>query len=166
MNNLELIPVSDEIDIETVAKLANTIWHEYFTPLIGLNQVEYMLEKFQSFSAITSQIENDRYMYNIIKNGDNAIGYFGFQIKESKLFLSKLYIKENMRGNGISRTVIEYLIGICKDKKLSCIWLTCNKGNENTLNAYRHFGFEQTDSVITDIGNGYVMDDYIMTLYM
>ena len=50
--------VSDEKQIELVAALACEIWHEYFTPIIGKSQVEYMLEKFQSKKSIEQQIQN------------------------------------------------------------------------------------------------------------
>ncbi|MCF1623164.1 hypothetical protein [Tetragenococcus koreensis] len=33
------------------------IWHEVFTPIIGSNQVEYMLEHYQSKELIMQEIE-------------------------------------------------------------------------------------------------------------
>jgi len=48
--------VSDEIQIVTIECLAYEIWNEYFTPIIGKAQVDYMLEKFQSKKVITEQI--------------------------------------------------------------------------------------------------------------
>jgi ribosomal protein S18 acetylase RimI-like enzyme len=40
--------------------------------------------------------------------------------------------------------------------------LSVNKRNTRALAAYRRNGFIITESVITDIGGGFVMDDYIM----
>ena len=45
-------------NIQPLAEVASEIWHEYYTPIIGLQQVEYMVEKFQSVKGITEQIEN------------------------------------------------------------------------------------------------------------
>ena len=42
------------------------------------------------------------------------------------------------------------------------IRLTVNKYNQYTIDAYNKWGFKTVDSVVTDIGNGFVMDDYIM----
>lgn len=42
------------------------------------------------------------------------------------------------------------------------IQLTVNKHNINSINAYKKWGFKTIDSVVTDIGSGFVMDDYIM----
>ena len=43
------------------------------------------------------------------------------------------------------------------------IWLTCNKHNDSSLAVYHHLGFQVTDTQEADIGNGFIMDDYIMT---
>ena len=52
---------------------------------------------------------------------------------------------------------------ICKERGLKKIWLTYNKHNDNTLKIYDHLGLQITDSQVADIGNGFVMDDYILT---
>ena len=44
------------------------------------------------------------------------------------------------------------------------MYLTVNKGNELAIRAYEGTGFETIDAVVTDIGEGFVMDDYIMEL--
>lgn len=48
-------------------------------------------------------------------------------------------------------------------ENLNCkkIYLTVNKTNIKAIRVYERFGFEKTDQVVFDIGNGYVMDDYI-----
>ena len=44
------------------------------------------------------------------------------------------------------------------------IRLTVNKHNDNSIAAYKKMGFETIDSVKTDIGGGYYMDDFVMEL--
>lgn len=44
------------------------------------------------------------------------------------------------------------------------IWLTVNRRNERAIGAYRRAGFREVRAQVTDIGGGYVMDDYIMEL--
>ena len=50
-------------DYNTIAELANVIWHEHYTPIIGVEQVVYMLDKFQSTQAIQQQIKEEDYQY-------------------------------------------------------------------------------------------------------
>jgi hypothetical protein len=41
--------------------------------------------------------------------------------------------------------------------------LTVNKRNAKAMAAYQRNGFTLTESVVVDIGGGFVMDDYVMT---
>ena len=45
--------------------------------------------------------------------------------------------------------------------ELSKITLTVNKYNLPAICIYEKVGFNRVDSIETDIGNGYVMDDYV-----
>ena len=118
-----------------------------------------MVENFQSEKAIKNQIENEGYTYYfIIKNGEKA-GYFGISDKNDYLFLSKLYLKKEFRHNGLGTKTFEKIKQIANGKSVR---LTVNKQNINSINAYKKWGFKTIDSVVTDIGSGFVMDDYIM----
>jgi len=152
----------DSNNIKELANLANTIWHEYWTCILSDAQIDYMVDKFQSESAILEQIKNDNYTYFYIVFNDEKTGYIGMSKKEDCLFLSKLYIKQQFRHNGIGRNSFEFIKEYAKKNKYDKIQLTVNKHNENTIKAYLKWGFKITDSVVTDIGNGFVMDDYIM----
>lgn len=41
------------------------------------------------------------------------------------------------------------------------VWLTVNKHNDPAIEVYRHWEMKIIRSEVTDIGNGYVMDDYV-----
>ena len=49
-----------------------------------------------------------------------------------------------------------------RSEGLKSIYLTVNKYNDRTIAIYHHMGFVQIDDVVTDIGGGFVMDDYIL----
>jgi RimJ/RimL family protein N-acetyltransferase len=153
--------ISDENQIEIIEDLANEIWSEYFTAIIGKAQVDYMLEKFQSKKAIYEQIKNG-YLYFLINSNSESIGYIGVLLKEHELFLSKLYIKLSERNRGYGRSAIMFLEKLAIGKGLDKISLTVNRYNSDTIQAYKKFGFENTGTVVQDIGNGFVMDDYKM----
>ena len=153
--------VSDENQIEIIVGLAYKIWNEHFTPIIGKAQVDYMLEKFQSKKVITEQIENG-FLYFLIKNNKNPVGYIGVLPEEKQLFLSKLYITLAERGKGHGRKAIEFLEELAIEKNLSKISLTVNRNNSATIKAYKKLGFENRGSIVQDIGENFVMDDYKM----
>lgn len=163
MNTIKILPTTTDTEIQEVSILANEIWHQHFIPIIGEAQVEYMVEKFQSYPAISKQIRQDGYEYFRIFLDNVFAGYTGIHSENDALFLSKLYIKQDCRGNRLASHALNYLINLCKERGLKKIWLTCNKHNDNTLAVYDHLGFKVTDEQVADIGNGFVMDDFILT---
>jgi ribosomal protein S18 acetylase RimI-like enzyme len=42
------------------------------------------------------------------------------------------------------------------------LMLTVNKRNSKAIAAYERNGFTITESIVVDIGGGFVMDDYVM----
>ena len=155
--------IYSDSDINELASLANNIWLEYWPSRISLPQTIYMIDKFQSFNAIKYQLEHENYIYNIFYDDDNLdIGYFGISIKNDFLFLSKLYIKSDFRGLGCGKLALNKIKQYAQKYNKQYIRLTVNKYNTPSINIYKIWGFSQIDSVITDIGQGFVMDDYIM----
>ena len=152
----------DPKEIKELANLASKIWHEYWTVILTPEQIDYMVENFQSEHAIQNQYENENYTYYFIQDNDKNTGYFGISDKENYLFLSKLYISKDYRHKGIGAKAFEKIKQIAREKSYKSIQLTVNKYNKNTISAYNKWGFETIDSVVTDIGEGFVMDDYTM----
>lgn len=150
--------VCDE-DIKKIAELANIIWHEHFPPIIGMAQVEYMVEKFQSYNAISNAVNNDGYVYYMAYFEGQFCGYIGIHADGERILLSKIYIEKSFRGRKISKAMIEHVI---KDNNPTSLWLTVNRHNNSSIAAYKKMGFKVTDEQKADIGNGFVMDDYIM----
>lgn len=160
--NISIIPITTEEQIHQLADTAKGIWEEHFTPIIGKEQVSYMVSRFQSFPALKEAIEKNGYEYYFFLADDQIAGYTGIHVENYALFLSKLYVKKEFRGNKISSFGLNFLIEKAKKENLKKIWLTCNRHNENTLKIYRHFGFETVREEDNDIGNGFYMNDYIM----
>ncbi len=147
-------------DIKTTEKLAREIWTQHYHPIIGQAQVEYMLNKYQSYDSINQSI-NDGYIYYLAYYKEGPCGYSAIR-KDNGVFLSKFYVRESHRGLGIGKTMMNTIIDYANENNLDRIWLTCNKFNSNALEIYKKLGFEIVDSIVTDIGNGFVMDDYVL----
>lgn len=161
MDGLRVIPVSNIELVYSVSAVAEEIWHEHFDPIIGEAQVDYMLEKFLSPDALAEQI-NSGYQYYLFSYEYTFAGFAGVHKENGSLFLSKLYVDKEFRGKGIASYMFQQFIELCKKNSLDKIWLTCNRHNTNTLEIYKHWGFEIVREEVNDIGNGFVMDDYIL----
>lgn len=162
----EFIAVKDDDQIEALAALADEIWHEYWPDIISPEQTDYMVEKYQSVDALSDQINNQGYEYYFINNGNANIGFFGLQPEHEKMFLSKLYVAKDYRGQGYSSDVFTFLEGICRDRSLDAIWLTVNKNNRRAIDVYKIKGFETVRKQTKDIGDGFSMDDYVMEKFI
>jgi len=153
--------VSTENQIEIVESLAKDIWTEHYIPIIGKEQVEYMLENFQSKRAISEQI-GAGFLYFLMEEENQFIGYVAVLPKGNELFLSKIYIASSKRSKGYGKKAIQFIEKLAAEKALKRVVLTVNKNNVYTIKAYEKIGFKNAGSVIQDIGSGYVMDDYKM----
>lgn len=85
-------------------------------------------------------------------------------IGPDELFLSKAYILGEARGSGVFRHIMKKVLSLAREMGLTGVWLTVNRQNKHAQTVYRHFGFKIAEEKCTDIGRGYVMDDYVMRL--
>lgn len=162
--DVQIIKVTTAQQVDVVAGLAKTIWPDHYSPIIGKEQVDYMLGKYQTTKAILAQLEVEGTTYYILQDDYRPIGYIGITEKHNELFLSKLYLLSSERGKGIGHVAIDFLKARCREIGAPYITLTVNKQNFNSISAYEKLGFENYGEVVTDIGKGYVMDDYLMRL--
>lgn len=166
--NVAFAPVSSDEDRARLADLADEIWHEYWPVLIGPEQTDYMVENFQSLEAIERDMAEHAYEYWFLRAEDDGriVGYTGghAEPETNRYFISKIYLRAEERGKGFASQAIAFYDQLARERGLDALYLTVNKHNELGVRAYLGKGFEIIDAVETDIGNGFVMDDYIMEL--
>lgn len=183
--------VKSDDDIRFVADLAKSIWTEYFVPIIGAPQTEYMIHKFQTFDKIKESIfkSNNNYFAvshfekktnpsdsNNTESENPFLAYLALTPDERGVFLSRIYVKKEARNQGIAKMLIDFALNLTreeiqKNEKFSnenrpCLWLTVNKKNMNSIDFYKKRGFVIENERKLDIGNGFYMDDYLMALYL
>lgn len=161
-NGLE-IHACTNAELRCASELAAEIWREHYTPLIGSNQVEYMLEKFQSADAMRRQVDEQNYHYFLAVKDNHPAGYCALKPESNgSLFLSKFYVEKSRRGHGIGKAMLEHALAQLHPAAGTRLWLTVNKHNDGSIAAYKKLGFSIAGEVATDIGNGFSMDDFVM----
>jgi ribosomal protein S18 acetylase RimI-like enzyme len=156
--DIKFIEAKTESQIKRIADMAEITWREKYPAIIGEDQTEYMIEKYQSVEAITTQIQNENYTFYILKKNKADAGYIAIKPDGDELFLSKAYILEKFRGKGYFRQAVNFLAEIAKEKGKKSITLTVNKRNDSA-EIYKKCGFIKTGEGKTDIGQGFFMDD-------
>lgn len=157
----EFIEAKTDALVRTIVSIADAIWREHYTGLIGEKQVSYMLEKYQSEPSVKEQISGG-YMYYIIEHDGQPCGYFALVACGRELYISKLYVEKRLRGAGLGRKAAGFIEALAKKGGFSALSLNVNKGNTSSIEAYKKFGFHIIKEEKIDIGGGFFMDDYIM----
>jgi GNAT superfamily N-acetyltransferase len=159
----EMIRVREAAEIKSVVVLAREIWNEHFVPIVGQEQIDYMLSKYQSAAAITQQIASG-YEYFLVVNNHENVGYFAIVTRPSGegTQLSKIYVREDQRGHGLGGAIMEFVVERSVEIGSRELWLTVNRHNAGPIVFYESMGFTKSDSLVQDIGNGFVMDDFRM----
>lgn len=109
-----LCAVTDENQVNTVAQVAQEIWHQHYGDLLGKDQVDYMVDRFQSAPAISRQLREEGYRYYLVLVDGKPNGYVGLVPEGDRLFLSKLYLRAQVRGQGDCRGVMDFLCNLCR----------------------------------------------------
>jgi len=150
-------------DIELLRTLAREIWTTCYPGIISMDQIEYMLDLMYSNETIYNEI-SEGVIWEVLEYKSKPIGFIAVTISDDGTAkLNKLYMKNVHHGKGLGQQALEHVVGLAKKQDLKEVHLTVNKGNINAIKAYERFGFVRTDDVVNDIGNGYVMDDFIYT---
>ena len=162
---MEIISAGSDALLKLTAEIAEEIWRQHFAGIIAAGQIEYMLEKFQSYEAMKKQVSDEKYRYYLIKDENNSYqGYFAIAPMKDYMFLSKIYIRQASRGKGYAGKALEFIKDSARKENLINIVLTVNRNNTETVNIYKKMNFEITGEADKDIGGGFFMNDYIMSL--
>lgn len=153
-----------EQDLRLLASLAHTVWNEAYEGIVSKPQILYMLDKYQSYEAMSRQIEEEDYTYCMIRSGSRPIGYYAIAPEEGDLFLSKIYILKEFRHTGLFRKAIDCVRNDAELLGLDRIRLTVNRDNSHAIEAYKAVGFRIVRDEDNPIGEGFVMNDHIMEL--
>lgn len=159
---VKLISVSVDL-IPIVQQLAHEIWDEHYIKILSQEQIDFMLDKFYSTEKIKSEIE-EGVIWEMLMDDEKPIGYLVCKIESNKLYISKIYLKAETRGKGLGKLLLNRAIELAKQNDKNSIYLNVNKYNTDSIAFYERVGFVKIDEGVFDIGNGYVMDDFILEL--
>jgi diamine N-acetyltransferase len=153
-------------DIATIQQLAEIIWPDAYGKIISTAQLRYMLNLIYSESALTAQIEKGHQFVLAIENNE-AVGFASFSQKSDEEFstfrLHKIYVLPNVPTKGIGSFLLSYICTEIIKQGATLLELNVNKYNP-AMQFYLKKGFTVLRDEVIDIGEGYVMDDYVMVL--
>lgn len=148
-------------DFKRIEELAIEIWNKHYVPVIGQQQVDYMLSSIYNYESLLQQTEKKGHQFYLIRQQDDTIGFVSISEESpGNWWIHKFYILNSVQGKGIGADVFELLKQEIKDP--ATIRLTVNRQNYKSINFYFKLGFKIEEVADFNIGNGYFMNDFVM----
>lgn len=80
----------------------------------------------------------------IILKGEEVVGYVQFAKNSNEnVHISSIYIKEEARGDGIGKRVLEFVELYAKKSGMKTVTIRCITTNVPAITLYKNFGFEE-----------------------
>jgi ribosomal protein S18 acetylase RimI-like enzyme len=161
MLNIDIKPVTPP-EVPAIAALAREIWQAAYPEIITQEQIDFMLEQRYGNARLYDDLEDADKWLNQAFVGERRIGFAFCELSKGEYKLDKLYIHPDFQRQGVGGALIAHVAAHAKKQGYPCVILAVNKHNEKAIKAYRKHGFTVRESATTDIGRGFIMDDYIM----
>lgn len=151
---------ASEADIATIAGLARHIWNQHYVPIIGQAQVDYMLGLFYHANSLREQMFVKQHRFFLVQERGRDLGFISVSVeKDQSWFIHKFYIDQAKAGKGLGTEVFGEIVKLLDPREIR---LTVNRQNYKSINFYFKNGFIIEKVADFDIGNGYVMNDFVM----
>lgn len=166
MNDKNLhIRVAGVGDIAVIRELTAQIWPATYIPIIGAQQVDYMLGLFYTEEALRKQMTEYKHKFIICYAEEQPAAFASYSEIEPGVFkLQKIYILPSMQGRGMGRYMLNYITEDIKRKGAVALRLNVNIHNHPAMAFYNRVGFTHYRDEDIDIGAGYFMNDHVLSL--
>ena len=160
-SNVWIEPAGPE-HLAEIAALAEIVWRAHYPGIISPEQIDYMLTRMYDVEVMRRELESGiRYDRLLIDGQLRGFASCGPTLS-GEFKLHKLYVHPEFQRQGLGTLLLKHVEALALDRGFETLVLGVNKKNTKAIAAYRKRGFTIRESVITDIGGGFVMDDYVM----
>lgn len=154
-------------DIPAIREIAEVAFRDTYREILSTEQMEYMMDWMYSENSLLAQMTEKGHTFFI----EEGIGYVsvrhdGFSEEGRDIWhLEKLYVLPEFHGRGLGRSLFEKAVEFVKASKNgpASIELNVNRYNK-AVTFYRHLGMKVDRDGDFPIGNGFYMNDHIMSL--
>ena len=150
-------------DITLLQELAEKSWNSAYANILSTDQIEYMLTEMYAKDELFKQLQNPNYQYYLILSDVIPAGFIGFEFHYEKetTKLHRIYLLNEFKGKGLGKKGLDFMKKMAAETSDKRIILNVNKEN-SARKMYESQGFKVFKEEVFDIGNGYVMDDFLM----
>ena len=150
-------------DIGVVQALADHVWRSHYPGIISSEQIDYMLEHGYAREALLRYVDAADAGLALARIDAEPVAFVAWQQSGTDAMkLEKLYVAPAHHGKGVGRALIEHVVAAARRAGCREVTLNVNRNNGSSIRAYEHCGFAIRESGDFPIGNGFLMEDYIM----
>ena len=149
-------------DVAPVSALARRVWQSTYSALISQAQIDAMLSDRYAPAHIRAQLADPAHGWWVAHQDLTLVGFAHAMMDPTDCKLDKLYVHPGTQRQGVGRTLLLAIQQWARHQHAGRLWLQVNRGNAQAIAAYLKYGFRIVESRVFDIGNGFVMDDYLM----
>jgi GNAT superfamily N-acetyltransferase len=153
-----------EEDLRVIAELAGLVWRACYPGIISQAQIEYMLARMYALDTLREELRSQEIRYHLLLVNAKLVGFasYGPAFEPKTMKLHKLYLLPEWHRRGLGSLLLQHVEGEAFATGANRLTLSVNKRNAQAISAYHRNGFVVVDSCVTDIGGGFIMDDYVM----
>lgn len=159
---IEFRPLRVE-EAEAVAELAARVWRAHYPGIIGRAQIEYMLAQRYRPVLVRQFIARGDLWLAAFHDGALLAFAHGHPLSAGDYKLDKLYVDQAWQRRGIGGTLMHQVGRRARQLGYTRLVLRVNRQNQQAITAYLKHGFSVVTVHLEDIGQGFIMDDYVMT---
>lgn len=151
-------------DIKLIQNIVHVTWPITYGKILSKEQLDYMLALFYSDDALTLQYNKKEQLFYMIYEDETNLGFIGIEHNykgEAATKIHKIYLLPETQGKGIGKKVVDEIGKLALENNSTILSLNVNRFN-SALGFYKKIGFEVIEEVNIEIGNGYLMEDYVM----
>lgn len=150
-------------NIYDIQEIAKESWPKTFASILSSEQIVYMMNWMYSTESLTEQFaENNRYF--LVESDENLLGFMAIEsncYQSGRTKIHKAYILPSAQRKGVGRALFDMAASEAIKSGDKAIFLNVNKNNQQAIAFYKKYGMKNIKAEVIDIGNGFVMDDYI-----
>jgi len=162
MAEIEISPLRLD-EAESLVALAGRIWRACYSGIITPEQIEYMLAQ-RYKPGLVRQLLARGDLWLAARAEGALVGFaHGHPLEDGDYKLDKLYVDTSLQRHGIGGKLIAEVVARAKTHGFTRLALRVNRQNQPAIDAYLKHGFTVATLIVEDIGEGFVMDDYVMT---
>jgi ribosomal protein S18 acetylase RimI-like enzyme len=148
-------------DLPEIIALARLIWRASYPGIISREQIEFMLDWMYDLKKLEAELESGICFVRLMA-GAGLVGFASFGPEHEEMKLHKIYIHPDWQRRGLGSRLLKHVETEAMARGFKKLILGVNKQNRPAIEAYQKNGFRIRTSIISQIGNGFVMDDYVM----